>query len=97
MYKANQQQITEWKNKYGEVFKITVDDKCCFLKKPDRKTLSAASSIAAKDPVAYNETILNNCWIAGDEEIKKEDAYFFGASSQLAELVEVKHASLEKL
>ena len=45
----------------------------------------------------YNEILLNNCWIAGDEEIKKDDALFLGVSAKLADLIEVKEAELKKL
>jgi hypothetical protein len=97
MYKPTKEQIAEWKAKHGEIYKVTVEDKCAILKAPDRKTLSAATSVGAKDPIKFNETILNNCWLAGDEEIRKVDSYFLGAGSQLQEIIEVKEASLEKL
>ena len=94
---ATKEQIAEWKKKYGEVFKVEVEDKKCFLHKPDRKTLSYATSIATKDPIKFNEIILNGCWIAGDEEIKSDDRLFLSVSSQLAELIQVKEATLVKL
>lgn len=40
---------------------------------------------------------LNNCWLAGDEEIKIDDSLFLGVSAKLGELVEVKEAELKKL
>ncbi|GHV11720.1 hypothetical protein FACS1894162_7350 [Bacteroidia bacterium] len=43
----------------------------CYLHRPDRKALSAASVIGKTDPLKYNEILLNNCWLGGDEEIKK--------------------------
>lgn len=92
-----QEQIDEWKKQYGDVFKITVEDKQCFLKKPGRKTLSFASSAASKDPIKFNEILLNGCWLGGDEDIKTNDTYFLGASAKLSELIEVKEAELVKL
>lgn len=92
-----QKQINEWKAKYGEVFKLKIEDKECYLKTPDRKTLSYASSIASKDPLKFNEILLNNCWLEGDEEIKTKDSLFLAASSKIAEIIEVKEAELEKL
>ncbi|WP_260377574.1 hypothetical protein [Candidatus Ornithobacterium hominis] len=67
------------------------------MKTPDRKTLSYASSIASKDPLKFNEILLNNCWLEGDEEIKTKDSLFLAASSKIAEIIEVKEAELEKL
>lgn len=43
MATISKEQIQEWKQKYGEVFRIKVDDKECYLKKPNRKTLGYAS------------------------------------------------------
>jgi len=91
------EQIKEWKRKHGDVFQVEVDGRVAYLKKPDRKTLSAASVLGSKDPLKYNEIMLNNCWLAGDEDIKTDDALFLGASSVLAELIEIKEAEIKKL
>lgn len=95
--KASKEQIAEWKAKYGDIFKISVDGKVCYLHKPDRKTLSYASSVGVKDPIKFNEILLKGCWIAGDEEIKNDDSLFLSVSTHLAELVEVKDSELVKL
>ena len=92
-----QEQIEQWKKQYGDVFKLTIEDKTAYLKKPGRKVLSYASSIGTKDPMKFNEIILNECFIGGDEEIKTDDAYFLAASAKLAEIIEVKEAELVKL
>lgn len=97
MEKITKEQIAEWKKQHGEIFKLEVDDKVAILKTPDRKTLSYATSIAQKDPLKFNEILLKNCWVAGDEEIKTNDALFLSASSKLADLIEIKEATLEKL
>lgn len=68
-----------------------------YLKKSSRKTLSYATATAGKDPMKFNEIMLNSCWIDGDEEIKTDDSLFLAASSKLAELIEVKEAELVKL
>ena len=95
--KATVEQIEEWKKKPGDVFQVTVEGKTAYLHKPDRKALGAAAVIGKSDPMKYNEILLNNCWIAGDEEIKKDDALFLGVSAKLADLIEVKEAELKKL
>ena len=53
--------------------------------------------VTVGDKMKYNEILLNNCWLAGDEEIKTDDALFLGVSTKLGELVEVKEAELKKL
>lgn len=90
-------QIQEWKKKHGEISLLKIEDKKAYLKTPDRKTLSYASSFASSDPLKFNEILLENCWLGGDEEIKTDDALFLAASSKLAELIKIKEATLEKL
>lgn len=93
-----QEQIQEWKERYGEIFRIDFEDgKKAYLKKPDRKTLSFAMTKMQTNPLGFAETIINNCFIGGDEEIKTDDSYFFGASAQLEGIMEVKTAELKKL
>ncbi|WP_289013540.1 hypothetical protein [uncultured Capnocytophaga sp.] len=94
---VTKEQIKQWKAKYKEVFVLRVDDKVAYLRTPDRATLSYASTLATKDPMKFNEAILTNCWLGGDEEIKTDDALFLSASSKLGELIQIKEATLEKL
>lgn len=94
---VTKEQIKQWKAKYKEVFVLRVDDKVAYLRTPDRATLSYASTLATKDPMKFNEVILTNCWLGGDEEIKTDDALFLSASSKLGELIQIKEATLEKL
>lgn len=91
-----QSQIDSWKKTHGEVFLVEVEDKVCYLKRPSRQALGAATVLSGGDSIKYNEVILNNCWLGGDEEIKSDDAYFLGVSQTLAELIEVKKATLKK-
>ena len=92
-----EEQIEAWKKKHGSVYSVTVDSKTAYLKKPDRKALSAAAVLRTTDPMKYNEVLLNNCWLGGDEEIKTNDELFLGVSSKLADLIEIKEAELKKL
>lgn len=97
MYQPTPEEIADLKAKHGAIFKLVVGDKCALLKTPDRKILSFATKSAEKDPLAFNEALLKNCFVAGDKEIRDDDAYFLGASQKLADLVQIKEASLEKL
>ena len=82
---------------YKDIFVISVEDKKVYLRTPDRKTLSYASTLATKDPLKFNEVILDNCWLGGDEEIKTNDELFLAVSSKLPDLIQIKEATLEKL
>jgi len=93
--KTMEQKISEWKEKYGEVFQVEVDGHVAYLRKPTRKALGAAAVVGKSDPMKYNEILLTNCWLEGDEEIKTDDSLFLGVSAQLAELIEIKEATLK--
>lgn len=97
----NKTKVQEWKKKYGEnaVFQLTVGDKSCILRKPDRKILSFAGTAMgdSKDSMKFNEALLNACWLDGDKEVKTDDDYFLSASNQLANLINIKEAELKKL
>ena len=95
--KTIEQKISVWKAKHGDVFQVEVDGRVAYLKRPDRKVLGAAAVTGKSDPMKYNEVILNNCWLEGDEEIRTNDAMFLGVSAQLAEIIEIKEATLKKL
>lgn len=91
------EKIQEWKKQYGDVYVLNIEDKKAYLHTPDRQTLSYASTLATKDPLKFNEVVLNNCWLGGDEEIKTDDTLFLAASSKLPDLIQIKEATLEKL
>ena len=95
--KVTKEQIEAWKKEHGEVFRIKVEDKECYLKKPSRKTLGYASVAGKENPLKFNETIMRDCWLGGDEEIKTEDTLFLSAGSKIADIIEIKEAELEKL
>lgn len=90
-------QIKIWKKQHGDVFHLTVDGKSCYLKSPDRKTLSYAATAGANDPLKFNEVILKNCWLGGDEEIQTNDTLFMSVSAKIPELISLKEAQLVKL
>lgn len=97
MFTATKEQVEDWKKQYGTIHRFKVEDKSCYLRTPDRKTLSYAATAGKADPMKANEAILKNCWLAGDEEIMKDDAYFLAVSGKLDQIVEIKEAELEKL
>lgn len=91
------EQIEGYKKEYQDIYLVTVEDKKCYLHKPTRQTLDLALSSREKKRSLYGETILKNCWIAGNKEILEEDEYFYAATSQLDDLITFKDAELKKL
>lgn len=96
-FKVTQEQIQQWKDKFGEVFQLDVEGHVCYLKKPSRKVISMAITIGQNDPIKFSELMLNNCWIDGDELIKTDDELFLSAAAKLSELVQLREAELKKL
>jgi len=94
---ATPEQIDGWKKKHGKIFGIIVDGHIAYLKKPDRKNIAYASTVAQTNPMKSNELLLDSCWLGGSEAIKTEDELFFGASAKLADIVTVKEAELVNL
>lgn len=96
---ATEQQIAEWKKMHGDVWAVKCDGHIAYLKRPSRKALSYASvaSNNGKDQIKFVETVLEDCFIGGSQEFKKNDAFFMGVSKVIAELVEVKEVELGKL
>lgn len=88
-------QLKAWMAQFGELHEITVEDKSCIIRKPNRKDLSYASTL--KDPIKISETLLNQLWVAGDEEMRNDDNYFLSAVGTLEEVLKVKTAEIKKL
>lgn len=78
-----------------DAIKITVEDKSCWVRKPNRKDIAAAKALA-EDEVAYYEQILENIFLEGDETIKYDDDYFLNVMPHLNGLIEAKRVELKK-
>lgn len=98
---ATQEQIEQWKaetkKKYGEsanVFVYQVEDKVCYLRSVDRSTYSAAASKVSTSPAKFNEVVIDNIWLGGDDELKKNDRYYFGLIDFIEEMMAKKKGSL---
>ncbi|MCC9071217.1 hypothetical protein LNQ49_06370 [Flavobacterium sp. F-65] len=80
-----QEQINEWKEKYGQIYELPVEDKVAYLREPKMTTFKHAFSAMQKDgEITFGEVMLNELFIGGDEEIKTNDDYFFAARKELA-------------
>lgn len=93
-----QRQIDAWKVEHGEIFYFKVGPtKECYLKKPSRQTLSYAAVASETDPLRYNEVILEDCWLAGHEEIKTDTGLFLSISQHIPGLIEMVEVEMVKL
>ncbi len=86
----------------GTAYTIEVEDKKCFLRKPDRvvfsKVLPLMTSMTGEQPnmIAAGEIILRECMIGGDQEFLSDDDFILPAALKCLELFEMKQASLKK-
>lgn len=95
---ATADQIEKWKKEHKDVSQISVGGSTCYLRRPTRHEVEYYTTLVMdKKPIRANETLLTCCWLGGDEAIKTDDGLFYGASSQLAGLLEVREAEIAKL
>jgi hypothetical protein len=96
--KPTQQDIDRWKQEYDEVHVLKVGDKTAYLHDPDMLTTSLAmSKIANRDVFGSALVILENCWLGGDEEIKRKPKYISNSLQFVNAIIEEMDASMEKL
>lgn len=91
---ATPEQIAEWKQKYGKIFKYEVDGKVCYLRTVDRNTYGLAASKVSTSPAKFNEVVIENIWLGGCEELRKNDSYYYGLIDFVEELMAKKKGSL---
>lgn len=90
--------IAGWKDKHGRVFKYTVDGRVAYLRNVDRNTYSlAASKISSAGPAKFNDIVIDNIWLGGDDAIKKQDGYYFGLIDFVEELMAKRKGELGEL
>jgi hypothetical protein len=101
---ASPEQIEQWKaevkKKYGEsadVMAYEVDDRVGYLRSVDRDTYSAAAAKVSTSPAKFNEIVISNIWLGGDEAIKNQDQFYFGLIDFVEELMGKKKGSLKTL
>lgn len=92
-----QEQINEWKEKYGGVYELPVEDKTAYLREPKMKDFKRAfSAMQADGDLAFGEEMLNMLFIGGDEEVKTNDDYFLPARKKLTKFFTFEEAEIEK-
>jgi hypothetical protein len=96
--KFTEEQIAAFKKEHGDIFLLEFPEvnKSAILKKPTRAQVGHSMS-AGSDALKKAETLIHNCWVAGDEEIKTNAGLLIGAIPTLDKIIEVKSAELKKL
>ena len=101
---ATEDQLKQWKEeiiaKYGhnsKLFSYEVDGRICYLRSLDRNTYALATTKVMQSPAKFNEVVIENTWMGGDETLRKNDEYYFGLIEFVEELMTKKKGSLKQL
>ncbi len=94
---VTQEQIQEWKEKFGGVYELPIENKSAFLKEPKMQDFKRAFTAMQKGgDIAFGEEMINALWIEGDEEIRKNDEYFLPARKELVDFFNYPDALINK-
>lgn len=90
--------IAAWKEQYGGVHQLPVDDKIAYLREPKMMDFKRAmTAMQHGGDIAFGEAMLEALWLDGDIEIKNDDDYFFPARKTLINFFMYDDAELEEL
>jgi hypothetical protein len=91
------EQIKVWKEQYGTIYALPIEDKTAFLREPKMKDFKRAFTVMQNDgDLAFGEQMINLLFIGGDEEIKTNDEYFFPARKEIKEFFNFEEAEFTK-
>lgn len=91
------EQIKVWKEQYGTIYALPIEDKTAYLREPKMKDFKRAFTVMQNDgDLAFGEQMINLLFIGGDEEIKTNDEYFFPARKEIKEFFNFEEAEFTK-
>ena len=98
MSKPTSEQIAAWKEQYGNLFLIQVEDQELYIKDPysDERIIKLAIAAARKGLVQYTLAIANNCLLHGDRKLLEDVGTIEAIKLQVSDLVEPPYSSVEK-
>lgn len=98
---VTQEMIDGWKAQGYDVtrarFPHSDGEKICYLRNPERSEISYATAASATDPLKFNESLTESCWLAGDEIIKTHGGLSLSLGNKLSEIIGMVEVKLEKL
>ena len=97
------QQIADWKEKHGKLYKFSVNDKkgnplFVILRQPKMTDMEGASRVATKNsPLSSVAYIVRNCALYIDDEINKNDDYLMSICAKAENMINIQEATMEEL
>lgn len=90
------EQLASWEKKYGKYHTLQSERGEVYIKKPDRPTLKLILNKLKSDPLGASETLLNTCWLHGDESLKEDDGFLLGLLNKLDDIIGVVTMEVKK-
>lgn len=87
--------ISELKEKNGELKEITIDGKTAFFRKPDLRIWRFALKVIDKSQTEFKKSMAINCFVAGDVRLK-ESPYIEDIADIISEFVDYVDAEVER-
>lgn len=95
---ATPEQIEAWKREFEIVFQYTsADNRVAYFRTPTLQILDACKTLSGGSAMKFNELLMNNCWLGGDDELRKHDKYKMGIFEWLPDIIIKVEGRLEKL
>jgi len=95
---ATPEQIEAWKREFETVFQYTLaDNRVAYFRTPTLQILDACKTLSGGSAMKFNELLMNNCWLGGDDELRKHDKYKMGIFEWLPDIIIKVEGRLEKL
>lgn len=86
------EQIQAWKNQYGRVAEVRVEDvdtaECHigYFHRPDMATMQAVNAVSKNNEVKASEVMFDNCWLGGSPMLKSDAIYKMDAMAVLGSM-----------
>lgn len=100
MGKITKEQIAEWKTLHKELIQLETENAhMAILRDPfyDLNVLKLSVTALRESDYDFVSCILANCWLAGDEEIRKNESYQNFLADNLKELFEMPEYKIDPL
>ena len=84
-------QIDNWKKQYGNLFELEADGKKCIIFDPmsSLKIMKQLMTARRKSKGDQVEALLSNCWLHGDESLKRDDRFKLGVEDDVDQLFDI--------
>lgn len=84
-------ELARLKAQHGRIYQIVVDDDgdlyAAYFRRPDMAVLSAMTKMAKTDEMQAAKVMVENCFVAGAEQVRTDAALFVAAVGQLGTVV----------